>query len=372
MNFNHLSAVFLLTIASFSCKNQQNTVNKPLQPAPPIVVVEKDTCCAEKWAYSEGNLTIEGQESPCRFQKIVFTSQIAKTNPKGGFEPMHELAKLAPLIFIPDFKVNGRVFDGMIIGVIDNNGKEDTLLKYNIIESMLQGTRFVRADDGKWHTFDDPYPFKIPPSDNPLIGPNQTQKDTGEAKSSVGKKPVVYLYPTQETSVNIHVNFKGELTHTYPKYNPAQGWTVTAKPDGELRDENTGKIYYNLFWEGKSAHQYDLSTGFVVKSEDVADFLDASLAKLGLNRREANEFITYWLPEMEQNKYNLVHFSTSEYVAQAPLEVTPKADTEIRIFMVYQPLDAPINIAPQTLESPARKGFTLVEWGGTKQEKPEN
>jgi hypothetical protein len=186
------------------------------------------------------------------------------------------------------------------------------------------------------------------------------------------EKPVIYLYPTQETSVNVRVNLKGELTHTYPKYNAAQGWTVTAKPDGELRDENTGKIYYNLFWEGKSAHQYDLSTGFVVKGEDVADFLDASLEKLGLNRREANEFITYWLPEMEQNKYNLVHFSTAEYVAQAPLEVTPKIDTEIRVFMVYQPLDAPINIAPQTLESPARKGFTLVEWGGTKQEKPEN
>jgi hypothetical protein len=186
------------------------------------------------------------------------------------------------------------------------------------------------------------------------------------------RKPLIYLYPTEQTSVNVRVNFKGELTHTYPKYNAVQGWTVIAKPDGELTDEKTGKTYYNLFWEGKSSYNYDLSTGFVVAGEDVADFLDASLEKLGLNRREANEFITFWLPEMEQNKYNLVHFSTAEYVAQAPLEVTPKIDTEIRVFMVYQPLDAPIKVQPQSLTSPTRKGFTLVEWGGRKQEKPEN
>jgi hypothetical protein len=362
MNFNQISAVFLMTAALFSCKNQQNNANKPIEPETPVVVVEKDACRAEKWDYSALNLTIEGQESRCKVQKIVFTSQIAKTNPKGGIEPMHELAKIASNSpFVSGFKVNGRVFNGMIIGVIDNKGKEDTLLEYNITEGMLNGIGFVRADDGKLHEFD----YTPKPLPDSIFIHRVEPMD-------VVKKPVVYLYPTQETSVNVRVNFKGELTHTYPKYNAAQGWTVTAKPDGELRDENTGKIYYNLFWEGESAYNYDLSTGFVVKGEDVADFLDASLEKLGLNRREANEFITFWLPEMEQNKYNLVHFSTAEYVAQAPLEVTPKADTEIRIFMVYQPLDAPIDITPQTLQTPTRKGFTLVEWGGTKQEKSEN
>jgi hypothetical protein len=59
-------------------------------------------------------------------------------------------------------------------------------------------------------------------------------------------------------------------------------------------------------------------------------------------------------------------------VAQAPLAVSPKADTEIRVFMVYQPLDAPVNIAPQTLTAPARNGFTLVEWGGMMQERAKN
>jgi hypothetical protein len=371
MNFNQISAVFLMTATLFSCKNQQNNVNNPPQPEPPVVVVQKDPCRAEKWDYSALNLTIEGQESPCKVQKIVFTSQIAKTNSEGGIEPTHELAKLAPnLSFITDFKVNGQLFNGMIIGVIDNKGKEDTLLEYNITDGILEGTRFIRTDDGKLHEFDYT-PKPLPDSFFIHQLPDSFFIHQHEPIDAV-KKPVVYLYPTQETSVNVRVNFKGELTHTYPKYNAAQGWTVTAKPDGELRDEKTSKIYYNLFWEGESSYKYNLNTGFVVKGEDVADFLDESLAKLGLNRREANEFITFWLPEMEQNKYNLVHFSTSEYVAQAPLQISPKADTEIRVFMVYQPLDAPVNIAPQTLTAPARKGFTLVEWGGMMQKRDEN
>ena len=33
--------------------------------------------------------------------------------------------------------------------------------------------------------------------------------------------------------------------------------------------------------------------------------------------------------------------------------------------MVFQALDAPIEIEPQTLAAPERVGFTLVEWGGT-------
>jgi hypothetical protein len=186
------------------------------------------------------------------------------------------------------------------------------------------------------------------------------------------RKPIIYLYPQQPTAVNVQLDLKGELTHTYPKYPAKNGWQVMAQPNGELLDQNTGKIYYSLFWEAETKFKYDLSSGTVVAGAETAEFLDKLLEKLGLNRREANEFITYWLPELEKNAYNLIHFSAQEYQQQAKLKVTPKPDTEIRIFMVYQPLDAPIKVAPQTFTSPARKGFTLVEWGGMVQEQPAN
>ena len=44
-----------------------------------------------------------------------------------------------------------------------------------------------------------------------------------------------------------------------------------------------------------------MTEGFCVKGEDTAAFLEDALSKLGLNRKEANEFIVYWLPLMEQN-----------------------------------------------------------------------
>jgi hypothetical protein len=33
--------------------------------------------------------------------------------------------------------------------------------------------------------------------------------------------------------------------------------------------------------------------------------------------------------------------------------------------MAYKPLDEYAEIEPQTIETPQRNGFTVVEWGGT-------
>jgi uncharacterized protein YdhG (YjbR/CyaY superfamily) len=108
----------------------------------------------------------------------------------------------------------------------------------------------------------------------------------------------------------------------------------------------------------------------VVKGENTADFLEEKLAILGLNWRESNEFIMYWLPQMENNKYNLIHFSTEEYTRDFPITITPRPDNFIRVFMVFEPLERAIEIPTQELKPAKRGGFTAVEWGGTKQEKP--
>lgn len=184
-----------------------------------------------------------------------------------------------------------------------------------------------------------------------------------EPEPQAAYKPVIYLYPKKETKVNVKLNYSGKLTCTYPAY--GSGWTVTASPDGTLTD-NKGQTYNYLYWEGKSQTQYDMSKGFCVKGEDTAEFLETALCKLGLNRREANEFIVFWLPLMQDNNYNLISFQTDRYTESAKLYITPEPDTLIRVFMAYKPLKEYKEIEEQILSSPKRTGFTAVEWGGAK------
>lgn len=177
----------------------------------------------------------------------------------------------------------------------------------------------------------------------------------------IDAKPVIYLYPETETQVTVKVDYSGKLTCTYPAYK--DGWQVTAAPDGTLTDDK-GQTYNYLYWEGETATEYDLSEGFCVAGADTAAFLEDALARLGLTRKEANEFIVYWLPRMEQNPYNLIAFQQEAYTAAAKLTVTPAPDSILRVFMAWQPLEAPVDIPAQTLPAFERSGFTLVEWGG--------
>lgn len=178
----------------------------------------------------------------------------------------------------------------------------------------------------------------------------------------VAFKPIIYLYPPKKTDVTIKFINESILTTTYPKYK--NNWEVTAYPNGKLVDQNK-REYYGLYWEGKN-HKGSIKTdGFIVKGEDTINFLEEKLSILGLNEREANEFIIYWLPKLEVNKYNYIRFETMEEInLYAPLEINPKPDNIIRIFMDYKPLKEEIKVEEQILKTPQRFGFTVVEWGG--------
>lgn len=184
----------------------------------------------------------------------------------------------------------------------------------------------------------------------------------GCGDDTVFAKPVIYLYPEQETEVSVQLDYDGELTCTYPAYE--DGWSVTAQPDGTLTDED-GKQYSYLFWEGETDVEYDMSRGFVVKGSDTAEFLQEKLSYLGLTPREYNEFIVYWLPKMQDHPYNLIAFQQEAYTDSAALTISPQPDSILRVFMAYQPLEQPVEIEEQALAPFAREGFAVVEWGGT-------
>ena len=176
-------------------------------------------------------------------------------------------------------------------------------------------------------------------------------------------KPVIYLYPEEETEVFVDVSVdNGEIFVTYPEKH--DGWNVVAHPGGKIIDEN-GMTHSYLFWEAKSDFSPDFSSGFVVAGKNSAEFLQEKLSFMGLNQNEINEFIVYWLPQMIDNPYNLVSFQGENYGSFAPLTVSPQPDSVLRVFMALKPLDKPVNIQEQVLVPFERTGFTVVEWGGS-------
>lgn len=180
------------------------------------------------------------------------------------------------------------------------------------------------------------------------------------------EKPVIYLYPTEKKAIDIKLDLKGELLTTFPKYD--KSWEVIAEPNGQIFDKKTNRYYSSLFWDGTidfpSAH-YKYDDGFIVSKDNLTEFLIKKLDHIGLNNQETNEFIQYWLPILERNKYNFIHFLVNEECNEiATLNVNPKPETSIRIYMEFYGLENRTIIKEQQLPKTERKGFTLVEWGG--------
>lgn len=179
------------------------------------------------------------------------------------------------------------------------------------------------------------------------------------------EKPVLYLYPEDTLAVKVSLELTDhKISHAYPAY--GEGWNVIATPNGDIIDLVNNRKYYCLFWETEGRKIADnLDRGYVVSGTDVRVFLEDKLEFLGLNYKEANEFLIYWLPKLEVNPYNAIYFAYDEYEAVSALTISPAPETLIRIMMLYEPLNAPIDLKPQVLQkAPERKGFTAVEWGG--------
>ncbi len=176
-------------------------------------------------------------------------------------------------------------------------------------------------------------------------------------------KPIVYIYPEEETEVEVKLGNPEKITVDYPNYN--DGWKVVAQPDGKL--SMNSKDYYALYYEAKYDNFAQANDGFVVARDEVEEFLDEKLELLGLNFKEREEFITYWAKGLEKSEYVFIRFASQDEIeAMMPLEVSPAPKTMIRVMMQYRNLDERIEVEKQELSPVERDGYTVVEWGGMK------
>lgn len=181
-------------------------------------------------------------------------------------------------------------------------------------------------------------------------------------------KPVIYLYPETATQITLQLNYNGKLNFTYPEIKN-NTWKINANPDGTIEANN--KLYNYLFWEGEmnaNAVQTNIKEGSVVDSKNLISFFESNLTAMGMNTKESADFITYWAPRMMKNEKNYIYFMlTNDYDKIASMNVTPKPDNQLRIYMIWTEItsETVVDFKPQSFPQFKREGFTLVEWGGS-------
>lgn len=194
-------------------------------------------------------------------------------------------------------------------------------------------------------------------------------EEDSDCAHEVVLKPVIYLYPESDTECYVSLDLQGYLTCTYPSYNEDYGWHVVAHPDGTITNIENDREYDYLFWEGECDVPDSFNNAVCVRGCDTAQFLEDYLEACGLTYSEMDDFISFWLPRMEGNEYNLISFPAEEYEEMASLNVSPVPDTVIRVYMVYMPLNEEVQIPEEQQlvwpSSAERTGFTVVEWGGS-------
>ena len=180
------------------------------------------------------------------------------------------------------------------------------------------------------------------------------------------EKPNIYLYPESTTTVNVAIADPDQITVSIPEY-PADGWTVTADPNGTLTDAD-GNEYGYLFYESAiHGYSFQYETAFYLPSEDRAETFERILSLYGLNETEIEDFKEYWCDRLPAGKNYYMYPQVDEACdLVTPLIISPTPDSVFRLWFVYKETDGPDpTIKEPAAESFIRDGFTVVEWGGT-------
>jgi len=183
----------------------------------------------------------------------------------------------------------------------------------------------------------------------------------------MAEKPVIYVYSPETTSVKIKLTPKGAFNFTYPEYK--NEWDFKATAGGDLLTNNS--TYPYLFWDGPlniTTNDINMKEGYHIGKDQLLNFFETKLTLMGLSAKEKADFITYWYPIMSKHKSYVIRFLfNNDYNKYAQLEMEPKPDNVLRVFMLWEQVNEKAEITKlteQKIPTIIRSGLTLIEWGG--------
>ncbi|MFN3471402.1 MAG: hypothetical protein ACK4ZR_02190 [Aquificaceae bacterium] len=173
------------------------------------------------------------------------------------------------------------------------------------------------------------------------------------------KTPALYLYPEKEQTIRVKLSPKGYIKNSIPPYK--NRWIVRVAPTGEVNNK-----YNHLSYEVKLKKPYILTdTGWVVPYNDLSKWFDSYLPKLGLNKKEVEDFKNYWLKKLKPYDYYEIRYIEEEFLKEnMHIDIDPKPDTFIRVFLHFEGMYFKRNLIEPHIPQKTRKGFVVVEWGG--------
>ena len=192
-------------------------------------------------------------------------------------------------------------------------------------------------------------------------------------------KPVILLYNEEkeegEMEIELKLNEAMDIGTTYPKPNVNKEeikeylWKGKYISKGE---ENCKLIigrkeYEYIFWEGICLKKEAFRGKEIgIRKERMESELDELLIRLGLNERERNDFIVYWMIKLSEMNHVKVTVCNSEYdTTIVPMKVKG-FDKVHRVMMKFESVDTIEGL--QTMEEVERierpTGKYVIEQGG--------
>ena len=200
-----------------------------------------------------------------------------------------------------------------------------------------------------------------------------------------GGKPVILLYDNEkkeneEVSIKLTLNEAMNIGATYPQPSyvnettPTQKeyeWKGTYSSNG---NEDACKItiynkqYDYIFWEGPCIKEDQFNGEIIgIQSDKFEEELDLLLEKLGLNERERNDFIVYWLTKLSGRKGHKVTICNEKYDNEIAKLSVSNYSQMLRVMLKFEEISSEEVHHLKGIESIQKKqrptGKYVIEWG---------
>ena len=185
----------------------------------------------------------------------------------------------------------------------------------------------------------------------------------------------------QEVTVKLTLNDAMNIGATYPSPSSVNEsdinkkeyeWKGTYSSDGSdncCKLTMNNKKYDYVFWEGPCVKEEAFKGEVVgISSERFEEELDLLLEKLGLNERERNDFIVYWITKLSGRKGHKVTICDEQYDNEMALLNVTGFDTYLRVMLKFEEIENSDELKQlKGIDSIERRvrptGKYVVEWG---------